>query len=77
MKTATKVIMIILLIVGAFLTYLGVNIYIDAINQQDVIGTPFGMIFGLSIAIIGGGTLLFDLIVLIIYLLRQRGKVKA
>lgn len=69
-----KIIMTLLLIFGLFVLGSGISTWISAINSEEVAGVFFGITFAYVFMILGGVILLFDLILLIIYLLRRKEK---
>jgi len=71
-----KIIMILLAFLGLLILYIGISTYVQGINNPNHIGIIPGMLFGGAFIVLGGIVLAFDLILLIIFLIRKRRKTK-
>lgn len=71
-----KIIMILLAFLGLLILYIGISTYVQGINNPNQIGIIPGMLFGGAFIVLGGIVLAFDLILLIIFLIRKRRKTK-
>lgn len=67
-----KIISAILFLVGGFLIFTGGLAVKNAIDQNDVIGTPFGMIFGYAVVILGAIFWLLLIVLMTINFIRRR-----
>ncbi|WP_026391566.1 hypothetical protein [Haploplasma modicum] len=70
-----KVLMVILLILGLIGVAYGGFLFYESFQTDQVVGFVLIYIIGLSILIFGGVLLVFDLIILLIYLNRRKSRV--
>lgn len=67
----------ILLLIGAALVTFGTIGYVEALGNEELIGTFFGMLFTMGIIVLGGVVLLVDLVIFLIYISRKKSKLKS
>ena len=65
-------IMFLLLVIGVFTLVIGINAWVNSVSNTEVVSVFMGLIFGISITILGGAILLIDAIILTFYLLRKK-----
>lgn len=67
-----KILMIVLALLGMIILGIGIIEYVQSLNSGDVGTVLFGSIFSAVLIVIGGGLLVIDLIILLIYALMKR-----
>lgn len=58
---------ILLFIVSVVLLAIGITTWVNSLNDPNIAGTFFGMLFGIVFAVLGGVALILDLILLVIF----------
>lgn len=69
-----KILMSLLAILGLFVLMIGISTWIGVNNSETVVSAFFGLTFGITLTIGGSIILVFDLILLLIYLTRRNKK---